>query len=77
MRLPLALLRRARCWVASGGDHTRNATPDLRKAYKLYAGLIKDESRPEHRRRLREVRDLQKKLNGSGGSSASPTAALG
>ena len=31
-----------------------------------YARLLKEEARPEHRRRLREVRALQRQLNGNG-----------
>ncbi|RMG09218.1 MAG: hypothetical protein D6731_20175 [Planctomycetota bacterium] len=60
-RLPLALLRRARCWLSDGG-HRLEARRDLRRAQRLYAGLLEEEPRPEHRRRLREVRDLQQHL---------------
>jgi tetratricopeptide (TPR) repeat protein len=63
LRLPLALLRRARCWVSSGSpEHSVDALRDLRRAQRLYAGLLREEARPEHRRRLREVRELQRKL---------------
>ena len=58
-RLPLSLLRRARCWLLAGG-HPREASSDLREARKRYTGLYADEGRPEHGRRLREVEVLER-----------------
>lgn len=57
-QLPLALLRRARCWLQAGDDHAREASSDLREARDRYASLFQDERRPDHRRRLREVEGL-------------------
>lgn len=61
LRLPEALYRRARCWLAAG-DHLENALTDLREARRLYHGLVQEEERPAHRRKLREVRQLQRDL---------------
>ncbi|MGE0708486.1 MAG: hypothetical protein AB7N76_21095 [Planctomycetota bacterium] len=63
-RLPLALLQRARCWIAAG-DHEREAAHDLREARRHYHALVQEEERPAHRRQLREVRELQRQLNGA------------
>ena len=74
LRLPDALFRRARCWLAAG-DHVDNALRDLREARRLYHGLVQEEERPAHRRKLREVRQLQRELkddeNGTGAHSTS------
>ena len=61
-RLPLALLRRAHCWIAAGGDHAREASDDLREARQRFVTLFEDEGRPEHRRRLAEVETLEQAL---------------
>jgi tetratricopeptide (TPR) repeat protein len=70
LRLPLALLRRARCWLDSGRDHGPEAAADLKRAYRLYVELVQDEARPMHRRKLREVRELQRRAE----ADASPQA---
>ena len=57
-QLPLALLRRAKCWLISGSDHLREAKIDLNEARRRYEQLIRDEGRPEHERRLEELEDL-------------------
>lgn len=64
--LPLALLLRARSWLAAGG-HDDEARLDLREARRLYRALFEDEARPVHGRRLEEVRTLQRRLRGGGG----------
>ncbi|MCO5165088.1 MAG: hypothetical protein M9894_01805 [Planctomycetes bacterium] len=61
--LPLALLLRARAWLAAGG-HDEEARGDLREARRLYRALFEDEARPLHGRRLEEVRALQRRLRG-------------
>ncbi|MEZ6186126.1 MAG: hypothetical protein R3F62_14075 [Planctomycetota bacterium] len=57
-QLPLALLRRAKCWLISGDDHLREAKLDLSEARRRYEQLIREEGRPEHERRLEELEDL-------------------
>lgn len=57
-QLPLALLRRAKCWLISGSDHLREAKVDLNEARRRYEQLIREEGRPEHERRLEELEDL-------------------
>jgi tetratricopeptide (TPR) repeat protein len=68
-RLPQALLQRARCWIAAG-EHDEEAGRDLREARRLFHSLVQDEERPAHRRFLREVRGLQRSLNGAGDSKS-------
>ncbi len=62
LRLPEALLRRARCLIDAGGDHAREADADLREAHRRFTELVSEEGRPVHRRRLDEVRELQGRL---------------
>lgn len=71
LRLPLALLRRARCFMDSD-EHPAEATSDLREARRLYHDLVQGESRPEHRRRLSEVRALMRQLNGGSNGAKRP-----
>ena len=60
-RLPVALLRRAHCWIEAG-DHAQEASLDLREARQRFSSLLEDEGRPEHRRRLGEVDSLEQEL---------------
>lgn len=62
-QLPLALLLRARSWLAAG-EHLEEAKHDLRESRRLYRRLFEDEARPVHGRRLEEVRALQRTLRG-------------
>lgn len=64
-RLPVALLRRAHCWIEAKG-HEQEATADLREARQRFAGLLEDEGRPEFRRRLSEVDGLEQALRNGG-----------
>jgi tetratricopeptide (TPR) repeat protein len=58
--LPIALLQRARSWLAAG-DHEDEAKVDLREARRLFRALFEDEARPMHGRRLEEIRSLQRR----------------
>lgn len=61
--LPLALLLRARAWLAAG-EHDDEAAADLREARRMFRTLFEEEARPMHGRRLEEVRALQRRLRG-------------
>ncbi len=62
LRLPEALMRRARCFLEAGTDHAPEAARDLDEAQQRFTALLAEEDRPGHRRRLDELRTLRERL---------------